>query len=102
MKVMYRPHRSLFDESVAETKFFDSLFDMFKYVAIDIGCESIGDVCISFYGIEDRQSNFKGGNKEIDWVGKNYIVCVDNAFGEDYLEEYHCPQAVGFCKFVEE
>ena len=102
MKVMYRPHRSLFDESVAETKFFKSLYDMFKYVSKENKCFDIEDVSIKYYCMEDRRSNFKSENKEIDWVGKNYIVCVDNAFGEDYLEEYHCPQAVGFCKFVEE
>lgn len=86
MKVMYRPHRSLFDESVKETKIFNSLFDMFKQVAIDMDCESIGDVCIFFYAIEDRVM-------DIDWTGKNYIVCITDRNGID---------VVGFCKFVEE
>lgn len=98
MKVMYRPHRSLFDESVKETKIFNSLFDMFKQVAIDMNCESIGDVCIYFYCIETRLCP----NKKYDWCGESYIVCVNNAFGKSYVEEGRCPQGVGFCKFVEE
>lgn len=91
MKVMYRPHRSIFNESVKETKIFNSLFDMFKQVAIDMDCESIGDVCIFFYAIEDKVM-------DIDWTGENYIVCITNRNGIDY----GCPIAIGFCKFVEE
>nr|DAT76323.1 MAG TPA: hypothetical protein [Caudoviricetes sp.] len=102
MKVMYRPHRGSFKESVMETKFFDSLFDVFKYVSKTNKCFDVGDVIIGYYCVEDRQSNFEDANKNFNWTGDNYIVCVANAFGEDYLEKYHCPQAVGFCKFVEE
>ncbi len=98
MKIMYRPHRSLFDESVKETKIFKSLYDMFKYVKEENKCMTPYDVCVYFYCIETRLCS----NKKYDWRGGNYIVCVNNAFGNNYIEEGRCPQAVGFCKFVEE
>ena len=90
MKVLYRPQRGSLDDAMAEVKEFSSVKEMLEYLVKDHNrAFRINEIQISYYGRDDR----------IDW--ETYLVAVERYFEEDYLLEYHCPQAIGFCTFKE-
>jgi hypothetical protein len=90
MKILYRPQRGGLAEAMKEVKKFSSVKEMTEYLVEYHGnAFDASDVYISYYGYDER----------IGW--ETYIVTVSRYYDEDYLEKYHCPQAIGFCTFVE-
>ena len=90
MRILYRPQRGSLDEAMAELKEFSSVKEMLEYLVKEHEkAFDISDIYISYYGYDER----------IEW--ETYIVTVGRYYTEDYLKEYHSPQAIGFCTFLE-
>ena len=90
MKVLYRPHRSTLEESMAEVKEFSSIKELCEYLAEQCkGAFDVSDIYISYYCYDER----------IDW--ETYIVTVGRYGKVDYLKKYASPQAEGFCTIKE-
>ena len=91
--VIYRPHRELLDEAMAEAKVFDSFEDMKAYIA-EQEAEAYGtykhfdesDIVIKDETVNDTR---------IGWEDTRY-VCVKRFVKEVY--EY--PQCIGMCATI--
>ncbi len=90
MKVLYRPQRGTLADALSEMKEFASVDEMFEYLMKDHKqAFNKNEIYISDYCYDNR----------IDW--QTYIIAVGRYFDKNYLEEYHCPKAIGFCTFKE-
>ena len=76
--VVFRPHRGLLSDSMAEKRMFSSLLDLIKKLSEEEGCDK-GDISVSYYGYDDR----------VDW--ETYILKV-NTLSDTYV--------VGFMTFA--
>lgn len=91
MKIKYRPHRGTLAEAMAELKEFSSIEEMFNSIRCDHpNAFAFSDIYISYYCYDSR----------IDW--ETYVVSVGKYCGENYMEKYKHPQAIGFCTFESE
>lgn len=81
----YRPHRSILEESMKECREFDSLSDVFKYVASEWNIQRF-DLDIKYVCDDNR----------IGWC-PTYYICIDPFSGKTYNK---CPQCIGMCTEV--
>ena len=93
MKILYRPQRSTLAEAMQEVKQFNTMEDLIDYlVKVHIMNENKAfrkeDIYIHYYCYDER----------INW--QTYLVCVGKYFNENYLQKYHCPQAIGYLTFI--
>ena len=86
MSWKYRPLRGTLKESMKECREFDSLEDVFEYVASEWGIHKF-DLGIKYIGDDNR----------IGWC-PTYYVCTDTFDGKTYHET---PQCIGMCTEVE-
>ena len=86
MSWKYRPHRGTLKESMKECREFDSLTDMFEYVASEWGIHKF-DLGIKYVCNDNR----------IGWC-PTYYVCTDTFDVNIYHES---PQCIGMCTEVE-
>lgn len=82
----YRPHSGTLEESMKECREFDSLADVFEYVAIEWGIQRF-DLTIKYVCNDNR----------IGWC-PTYYICTDTFDG---LEQLDYPQCIGMCTEVE-
>lgn len=88
MRIVYMPHRGGLFESLEDSRVFFDIKDMFEYIVLQReNAFSIRDIYISHYCYDDRIKT------------EQYIVCIGKCLGENYLEKYKHPQAIGFCSF---
>lgn len=94
--LIYRPHRSSLSEAMKEAKTFNSFEDIKNYVANEWnnlwGYQILNPddivLCEEFH--DDR----------VGWEDVHYL-CAKKIGYEDYMEEYGCPQCIGFVGWVE-
>ena len=83
MSWKYRPHRGTLKESMKECREFDSLSDVFEYVASEWGIHKF-DLGIKYICDDNR----------IGWC-PTYYVCTDTFDGKTYNETQQC---IRMCK----
>ena len=86
MSWKYRPHRGTLKESMKKCREFDSLEDVFEYVASEWGIQKF-DISIKYVCDDNR----------IGWY-PTYYVGTDTFDGKTY---YETPQCIGMCTEVE-
>ena len=92
MKILYRPCDGGIAEALEKMKRFNTVEEMLDYIVAqhkleDTPCFDKKDIRICYYGYDSR----------IDW--ETYLITVDRYYKENYLEKYHCPQAIGYMTF---
>lgn len=86
MVIKYRPHRGMLDDSMAEMQTFDSIQEMFVYIAQhSYGLISVDDLSIS----ENH-----GKDSRIDWAETRYVCTARMG-----SEIFSTPQCIGMCSF---
>lgn len=86
--VKYRPHRGMLDDAMSEAKTFDSLAEMYEYIANNSsGLFSIEDLSVT---------SDLGKDPRIDWKETRY-VCA-RKFGSEIFDS---PQCIGMCSIEE-
>ena len=89
MKILYRPQRGVFLDSLKDAKEFSNLKEMFEYLVKERHeAFSVREIYISYYIFDDR----------ID--SDVYAVTVKRYFKTNFLKRYKCPQIIGFCSFI--
>lgn len=95
MKILYRPQMAGLAEAMKQVKEFNIMDELLDYLVADnkvingISAFDKKDIYIKYYCYDER----------IDW--DTYLVCVSRFYNEDYINKYHCPQAIGFMTFKE-
>ena len=83
----YRPHRGTLDAAMLESREFDSIESMFKYIVED------WNSVIESFNISDLSlTDDNGKDNRIDWKETRYI-CT-RRIG---TENYKVPQCIGMC-----
>lgn len=85
--VKYRPHKGTLDDAMLESKEFDSVEEMFKWIVEDWN-KNIETFSISDLSITDDN----GKDNRIDWKETRY-VCTKRMGAE----KYDVPQCIGMC-----
>lgn len=85
-KIIYRPIKGSLDKAMEEIIYFSTIKEMLGYLANYYRIE-MEDIFISYYGYDDR----------IRW--DTFILTSRILYGEDVLEKYGYPQAIGYCCF---
>ncbi len=86
--VKYRPHRGMLDDAMSEAKTFDSLAEMYEYIANNSS---------GLFGIEDLSvTSDLGKDPRIDWKETRY-VCI-RKYGSEIFD---FPQCIGMCSIEE-
>jgi hypothetical protein len=96
---IYRPHRGGLQESIAESKEFeteeemkDFIFNYHKEYFFSLGYKQppfdIDDIVIN----KERKAN----DERCGWHDTMY-VCVKRYGNKNYIEKYGCPQCIGMC-----
>ena len=94
--LIYRPHRSSLAEAMKKARTFNSFEDIKNYVANEWnnlwGYQILNpdDIVLGEEFHDDR----------IGWEDVHYL-CAKKIGHEDYMEEYGCPQCIGFVGWVE-
>ena len=86
MSQKYRPYRGTLKESMKECREFDSLVDLFEYIAREWGIHKF-DLSIKYVCDDNR----------IGWC-PTYGICTDTFDAKTYNER---PQCIGMCTEVE-
>lgn len=97
--IIYRPHRGLLTEAMAEAKEFQTEEEMKQYIYEyhkayfhDLGCP---DAPFEIEDIVIDKENLHEDNR-IGWHDTMY-VCVKRYGNEDYIKQYGTPQCIGMC-----
>ena len=88
MKITYRPHKGGLQESMGFAKEFNSVKAMLQYIVKDNN---------DAFDIEELHIQYYGHDNRIGW--DTFIITTERYFDRDYMKEYNCPQAIGFCEF---
>lgn len=95
MKILYRPHKLLLSESMAELRKFDTVCEMLDWIVSNekeiYGRDMFSktDINFTYYCYDER----------VDW--ETFIVTVNKYGNENYLDKYNHPMAIGFMTFDE-
>lgn len=86
--IIYRPHRELLADAMAEAKEFNSEQEMKEYIVKQYdGYFSIEDIVILGDPYNDER---------IGWEDTRY-VCTKRFGDQDYIVKYGVPQCIGMC-----
>lgn len=85
--LIYRPHRGSLADAMAEAKIFNSFDEIKEYVTHQWN---------SVWGWNILNPN----DDRISWKDVRYL-CLKRLGNEDYMEEYGCPQCIGFVGWIE-
>lgn len=94
--IIYRPHRGLLSEAMAEAKEFENVEEMKKHIA-KIWHEGWGGPG-ELFTIEDIVIDEKSAvnDERIGWEDSMY-VCVKRMGNIDYMKKHGVPQCIGMC-----
>lgn len=88
MKVLYRSAGGGLADSMKNVKLFSSVETLLDYLVCKYGgAFSKTDIVFEYYCYDSR----------INW--HTYLVSVKRYFTDDYIKEFGCPYAIGFCTF---
>lgn len=96
MIIIFRPHRGLLDEAMAEAKEFDNVEEMKKYI-VKLWHEGWNDSKELFTAddiVIDEKSVIN--DSRIGWED-SMNVCVKRMGDEDYMKKHGVPQCIGMC-----
>lgn len=89
--IKYRPQRGGLDEAMAEAREFATYEDMKQYIV-----QGYAEWNHPF-GVDDIVIGENIGNDDrIGWKNVRH-VCTKRWGGHDYIQEYGCPQCIGWC-----
>lgn len=94
--IIYRPHRGLLSEAMAEAKEFENVEEMKKHI-VKIWHEGWGGPGELFTAddiVIDEKSAVK--DDRIGWEDSMY-VCVKRMGNIDYMKKHGVPQCIGMC-----
>ena len=94
--IIFRPHRRLLDEAMAEAKEFNTVEEMKEYI-VKLWHEGYSGPK-ELFNAEDIVIDEKSARKDdrIGWEDSMY-VCVKRMGDEDYIKKHGIPQCIGMC-----
>ncbi len=94
--IIFRPHRRLLDEAMAEAKEFGSVEEMKEHI-VKLWHEGWGG-SKELFTADDIviDENSAVNDDRIGWEDSMY-VCVKRMGDEDYMKKYGTPQCIGMC-----
>lgn len=103
MSIIYRTQRGNLEESMKGAVTFNSEKMMKEFIVNNhneymdtIGCNAIEThITVNDVVIDDKVTN----DDRIGWEDTRY-VCLKKGYGKDYMKEYGCPQAIGYCATI--
>lgn len=103
MSIIYRTQRGNLEESMKGAITFNSEKMMKEFIVNShneymdtIGCNAIEThITVNDVVIDDKVTN----DDRIGWEDTRY-VCLKKGYGKDYMKEYGCPQAIGYCATI--
>ena len=94
--IIFRPHRKLLDEAMAEAKEFNTVEEMKEHI-VKLWHEGWGGYK-ELFTVDDIVINEESAvnDERIGWEDSMY-VCVKRMGDEDYMKKYGTPQCIGMC-----
>ncbi len=91
--IIYRPHRELFEDAMAEAQEFETVDAMKEYIVKENQLIngafpfSVDDIVISDESVDDIRNGWKDTRH----------VCIKRYLREDFMEKYGVAQCIGMC-----
>lgn len=95
--LIYRPHRGSLADAMAEAKIFNSFDEIKEYVTHQWNSVWGWNILNPNDIVLDEESH---DDDRISWKDVRYL-CLKRLGNEDYMEEYGCPQCIGFVGWIE-
>lgn len=95
--LIYRPHRCSLAEAMTEARIFTSFDEIREYAANEWNSTLGWNILNPNDIVLDNESH---DDDRIGWKDVRYL-CVKRLGNEDYMEEYGCPQCIGFVGWIE-
>lgn len=95
--LIYRPHRGGLADAMVEARTFASFDEIREYVANEWNNTWGWNILNPNDIVLDNESH---DDDRIGWKDVRYL-CAKRLGDEDYMEEYGCPQCIGFVGWVE-
>ena len=93
--IIFRPHRRLLAEAMAEAQEFNNEQEMKKHI-VKLWHEGLEG--LQLFTTDDIviDENSEVNDERIGWEDTKY-VCVKRMGNEDYMQKYGTPQCIGMC-----
>lgn len=94
--IIFRPHRRMLDEAMADAKEFDTVKEMKEYI-VKFWNEGWGG-SEELFTVDDIVINEESAvnDDRIGWKDSMY-VCVKRMGETDYMKKHGIPQCIGMC-----
>ena len=94
--IIFRPHRRLLDEAMAEAKEFNTVEEMKQHI-VELWHTGWGGPK-ELFTVDDIVIDEKSAvnDTRIAWEDSMY-VCVKRMGNDDYIKKYGVPQCIGMC-----